>query len=1110
MGPKSSRRLLLCGLSGAILLLNSTFLVCATTSAAQSPQPQALGPAFQTPNPGPRTLNPAEKHTYPVALKTDDFLNLVVEQQGIDVVVRLVGPEGAVVIQVDSPNDIYGPERLSFIAEQTGIYTLEVESLAQTGDSGKYTITQDPLRPATEQDRAQLHIQALLAKAETVAQAKDNTDALPLARQALEQSEKTFGDNQVLTADCLSLLAHLYQDKGDYTQAEPLSVRSLAIREKMLGSEHPDVANSLNNLAVLYYLKGDYNRAESLFERSLTIREKVFGNQHQLIAVSLNNLASVYKAKGDYARAEPMYLRSLTILEKIFGPTHLELTQGLNNLALVYELKGEYVKAEPLHLKSLAIREQVLGSQHPTVAISLNNLAEYYRALGDFTKAEPLFQRALTIWETALGPDHPNVAFGLNNLANLYEIKGDYVQAELLHRKALAVREKALGSDHPDVAQSYNNLAGLLQARGDFVQAESLYLKSLAIREKGLGAQHPDTAQSLNNLANLYETKEDLTKAEPLYLKALTLWKSTLGNTHPTVAQCLNNLARLYQATGDLPQAIRFLTECNDTTERDLMRNLVAGSENQKALYLKQTATRTDQTISFHIQAAPNNQQARQAALAVILRRKGRPLDALASAIAVLKTRQDAQTQKLLDDYASLASQISTVTLRGPGSKNPATHLADIQSLEAHKDQLEATISRRSSEFQIETTPITLESIQKRIPVNARLVEYATYRPFNPRTVQFGKTRYVVYVLDQNGNIGFSDLGEVQPIDRAVAAFRKLVRTPSGTVLKEAGSAARELDRLVMEPVRKLTGSATHLLISPDGNLNLIPFSALVDEHGKFLIETWTLTYFTSGRDLLRLGVKFPAQAPAVIIANPDYASGAGPRLGGQTLEPLRPLPETAKEGKIIQHILKNARLAIGRQATERFVKSIHRPEVLHIATHGYFLEDLHKESTSEPTRDLRLQALGESEKQRIENPLLRSWLFFSGANRGGNAGNDGTMTALEAAHLDLWGTKLVVLSACETGIGEAKNGDGVFGLRRALVLAGSESQIMSLWAVSDRATRELMVDYYSRLKTGEGRSEALRNVQLTMLNNPKYQHPFYWAAFIQSGEWANLQGVRK
>jgi CHAT domain-containing protein len=193
-------------------------------------------------------------------------------------------------------------------------------------------------------------------------------------------------------------------------------------------------------------------------------------------------------------------------------------------------------------------------------------------------------------------------------------------------------------------------------------------------------------------------------------------------------------------------------------------------------------------------------------------------------------------------------------------------------------------------------------------------------------------------------------------------------------------------------------------------------------------------------------------------------------------------------------------------QATEAALRRVSAPQILHIATHGFFLQD-----TGEATNERRAAGtrLGRW-AMRVEDPLLRSGLALAGANQGSSSGSDdGILTALEAAGLDLWGTKLVVLSACDTGLGEVKNGDGVYGLRRALVLAGAESQLMSLWPVSDRSTRDLVVGYYKGLTQGEGRSEALRQVQLQMLRGTTRRHPYYWAGFIQSGEWANLEGRR-
>jgi len=247
--------------------------------------------------------------------------------------------------------------------------------------------------------------------------------------------------------------------------------------------------------------------------------------------------------------------------------------------------------------------------------------------------------------------------------------------------------------------------------------------------------------------------------------------------------------------------------------------------------------------------------------------------------------------------------------------------------------------------------------------------------------------------------------------------------------------------------------------------------------------------------------------------------------LSGAT---FRPLPGTAGEAQQLSAILPGVRVFTGTQASEGALKSLSGPAILHVATHGFFLPN-QAEVAADETRGLVLGSGNESRAPRNENPLLRSGIALAGANvRQPSDAEDGVLTALEAAGLDLWGTKLVVLSACETGVGEIKTGDGVYGLRRALVLAGAESQLMSLWQVSDEATRDLMVAYYKRIQAGEGRSEALRQVQLEMLRGTQKSeigkdrslrierktaasetrsHPFYWASFIPIGDWRSLQG---
>jgi len=409
---------------------------------------------------------------------------------------------------------------------------------------------------------------------------------------------------------------------------------------------------------------------------------------------------------------------------------------------------------------------------------------------------------------------------------------------------------------------------------------------------------------------------------------------------------------------------------------------------------------------------------------------------------------------------------------------------------------------------------------------NAALIELAVYRPVDPKLDDdsaYGESRYVAYVVRNQGEVRWKDLGRVKEIDRAIDNFRKMLRDPQR---QEVQRASRLLSDRVLQPVLTLVGNATHLLISPDGALNLIPFEALVDGQGHYVIERYSISYLTTGRDLLRMRIARASHSGPLIVADPLFGEPGGRQLAdatyakGPSLIARRsitigedfssvyfpPLPGTAQEARTIQSLFPEARILTGQQATAAALKQVHAPRILHIATHGFFLEDAEPTElvqTKQGMKDNR----GVHASVRIENPLLRSGLALADANLSGSAHNNGILTALEASSLDLWGTKLVTLSACDTGVGEVKNGEGVYGLRRAFFLAGAETLVMSLWPVSDRFTREMMTAYYAGLKRGLGRSEALRQAKLGMLRRQDRRHPFYWASFIQSGEWTSLDG---
>ncbi|NOU09179.1 MAG: CHAT domain-containing protein, partial [Nitrospira sp.] len=374
--------------------------------------------------------------------------------------------------------------------------------------------------------------------------------------------------------------------------------------------------------------------------------------------------------------------------------------------------------------------------------------------------------------------------------------------------------------------------------------------------------------------------------------------------------------------------------------------------------------------------------------------------------------------------------------------------------------------------------------------------------------------RYVSYLLKRSGDPVAIDLGTAQPIDDLIPEFRTALSDKASTFFK--GVAATLFEKLIA-PLRPHFGQSKQLLLSPDGALNLLPFAALVDKDGKYLLEHFEVTYLTSGRDLLRMADESRPRESAVVLADPNYGEPPRGGLPVETgLEPTRSadldrsgriFPElkgAAKEAAALQSLLNlDAEHVLTRdRATEANLRKLSGPRILHMATHGFFLNDLQLKTA--------LRRVGFSAELAplplSENPLLRSGLALAGANvRRSGATDDGILTAAEVAQLDLLGTQLVVLSACETAVGTVQTGEGVYGLRRALALAGAQTQLVSLWKVEDGATRELMVDYYQRLLKGEGRSAALRAAQQAMLTNPAREHPCYWAAFIPIGNWTPL-----
>jgi CHAT domain-containing protein/tetratricopeptide (TPR) repeat protein len=946
--------------------------------------------------------------------------------------------------------------------------------------------------------------------------------------RALDINEKALGPMHPVVAQSLNNLGRSYQEQSAYAKAEPLYLRAVDILEKVPGATHPAMAACLNNLATLYQEQGAYAKAEPLFIRALDIQKRALGTMHPQVANSLNNLAVIYQDQGTYAKAEPLFVQALYIREKVLGATHPEIATSLNNLASLYWAQGAYAKAEPLYIRALDIREKTLGPMHPLVALSLNNLATLYQEQGAYAKAEPLLVRALNIKEKVLGaiyPNNPNIAISLNNLAEIYRAQGAYTKAEPLLVRALDINEKSFGLMHPYVALFLNNLATLYSEQGAYAKAEPLLLRALDINEKELGPMHRDVALLLNNLAVSYLQRRAYTKAEPLFIRALEIREKVLGAMHPEVASSLNTLAAQYWAQHAYARAVPLEVRAAEIQEAQLRLELPYLSEPRKRALLSFQGAATDIAVSLHADTTPLSSQALELALTIVLRRKGRVLDSLTDNQLRLRAHLTPELRDKLDQLAAARAELST-RLRVPfDPRTAASHASVIATLRARVDELESALNVASSEFRMQSEPITAAKIRTALPRKAALIEFVRYNRFDPRySLSSQEARYVAYVLPWWGPPQWVALGEAASIDAAVDDV--LAAMHKGTSVDATKAALQHLDTIVFTPLRSRLTNVSHIILSPDGKLNLVPFEALVDSQGHYELEKRLVSYVTSGRDLLRLATRRAPRSSPMIVAAPDYGPPSSADLNG--LGTFNPLEGTTAELAELPAYFTQVRTLTGDQATKAALAATVGPAVLHVATHGFYVRD------AAPTPNSPNRATGTASADTTPTasfPPLDSQrgIYIDGnpfyplpvppaqdptdaldraglAMAGANLGPDGIVSARELASYDWWGTQLVVLSACETGVGAVPSGEGVYGMRRALVLAGAESQVVSLWNVSDSSTRELMRAFYGELARGTGRAEALRRAKLRLLRQPKFAHPYYWAAFIPAGDWTPLE----
>lgn len=986
-------------------------------------------------------------------------------------------------------------------------------------------------------DAAAQH-QALVDWVATLRDAGRYAEALPFARTAAHLARRLYGKQHPFYSAALNNLGMLYQHVLHYRRAERVLLLALATDRQAGRQNHPDYTASLLNLARLYQEIGDYRRAEPLYCQALRVWRGQPAQDPRQYLRCLSDLAGLHHQMGDYARAEPLYRRVLGALEQAGAKERPEYAASLSNLALLYQERGDFARAEAFYSQVLEMWERAAGVEDLDYATILNNLALLYRDTGHYAAAKQRLLQARTIIERSRGMEHRDYARSLTSLAMLSKDAGDFSDAKEHFAQALEINKRTIGESHPHYASAVHNLALIHALVGDHSLAEDLYRQALALCKRALGTRHPDYAACLHDLAELYYQQGAGHHAERLLRQALAIRRRVLMQQHPDCARTLEALAELYARSEKTRRSLTLMRRVGRIDDSMIAQVFSFGSEIHRTAFLRKTERNLDAFLSLIWRHLRNDSHAVAYALDLVVRRKAVALEALAAQRDAVLIGEHPDLAEQLETLNRLRMQVAQVVLRGPRDGGDDLYRHRLARWQNERDRLEARLARQIPEMNLERRLRRADrgAVVAALPTRSVLIEFVRFNVLDFKSIgdqpRWQGARYVAFVLPAGKPTAINkmiDLGDAQVIDAEIAAFRDEMRydcASSGAFLRH-GNRLREL---IFDPLALPPG--TRIFVSPEGDLNLLPLEALPTGEDRFLIEDWHFSYVCASRDVLRFNQPTGTASGPLIIADPDVnltAPKADPSAAQAGLAQVLPgrrsqhlaqivqferLPGAREEGDQIADLLEEAMATkplvwTDGEVLDSRLKTARSPILLHVAAEGFFLQDQDWDATIE---EPALPGPGdEMYRGALENPLVRSGLALAGANsalRGKSLppeAEDGLLTAEDVSGMSLLGTELVVLSACDTGIGEVKRGEGVFGLRRAFVHAGARTLVMSLWKVPDGETRALMEELYTRLLTGEGRAEALRNAQLALLSSLRLQglsaHPFYWGAFICQGD---------
>ena len=952
--------------------------------------------------------------------------------------------------------------------------------------------------------------------------------ARPLFERAFAISERAYGPDHIALGRLSFNAARNALRRDDPGRAREYLERALAIFEKQYGPEHPMIGNTLSSLGMAERFLGRYAEAQPRFERAIAVLEKAVGPDHEWVANAVNDLGLLMWQLGDYSRARAAYERSLKIWT---AKGSSQAGAPLNNLAILARRTGDYVEARGLYERSIAMKEKSFGPDHVEVALAVHNLGNLLGDVGDHAAARRLFERAIAIRTAKLGPSHSLVASSRYGRATSLAGLGQRAAAHQEFTAAIEIWRKA-SAESPDVAEGLRGLAAFLEDGGQLRDAEAHYREALTLYEKAYGNAHLEVGSVLNSLAALSARRGAVVRARALSERALPILESVLGTASAQAARALALQADLHLRSRDWQLALDKALRAEAAGREQFQLTARALSERQALDYAGRRASGLDVALSALADNTPLGADAASSVHDAIVRSRAMVLDEIAS-----RHRPSDTEPELGEARARLAEtrqRLANLLVRGADGK-PDEYQRILAQSRRDKDAAEEALAARSVRFRDERARVNLgaRDVRNALPADGVLVTFVRYDRQRPGARPLPS--YAAFVAGQtNQPPAFIPLGSATAIDALVRGWKAEVARPSreGAIAMEAAyrETAALLRARIWDPLKPSFGGATTMFIVPDGALNLVAFAALPSGPRRYIADTGPrLHYLSSERDLTMAAATPSAGRGLLVIGNPAFDAGGASAVASTRGAPdecvdfaqirFDRLPATAREVDAVADLWRRSPRSdaaggvlqlSGAEAQESaFKRDAAGRSLLHLATHGFFLSGRCAAASSSPNRR-GVGGLATARPPENENPLLLSGLAMAGANRRRTAQqltDDGILTAEEIAALDLRAAQLVVLSACDTGLGEVRAGEGVFGLRRAFRVAGARSLVTSLWAVDDQAALSWMMDFYNRrlvLESSILESVHLATAERLAARRAKGQttHPFYWAGFVAAGDW--------